>query len=237
MEHCGHYTRGCKFVSPCCNEISSCRFCHDDTHDHQLNRYDVQSIQCNNCHKRQGVSNLCVECGQIFADYFCAICRLFDSHPTNAYFHCEECGICRVGLKENIFHCTKCNMCYDIKCKDTHPCKSELFHTDCCICLTNLFSSRECSVVLNCGHAIHQACSNQWLKKNIGCPLCRKTMLDKESATKYTNFIDDLIKNNPFQSVSKIMTSCNDCGKMNETDFHPLGRKCLDCGSYNTHSK
>jgi RING finger/CHY zinc finger protein 1 len=70
--------------------------------------------------------------------------------------------------------------------------------------------------------------------KNIGCPLCRKTMLDKEMAAKYTNYMDELIRNNPFQSASKIPISCNDCGKMNEVDFHPIGRKCVDCGSYNT---
>jgi Zn finger protein HypA/HybF involved in hydrogenase expression len=81
---------------------------------------------------------------------------------------------------------------------------------------------------------MHYACSQEWLKKNVGCPLCRKTMLDETSKAMYQDFMDKLIKNNPFPNQSKQTIHCNDCGQKNEIDFHPLGRKCPDCGSYNT---
>lgn len=235
MENCGHYTRGCKFVSPCCNEITPCRFCHDDSHDHQINRYDVQIIQCNRCNKQQGISNQCVDCGHVFADYFCNICRLYDSHPTNKYFHCDECGMCRVGNREDIFHCSECNMCFDNKYKETHSCKKDLFRTDCCICLNDLFSSRQSSVVMNCGHAIHQECSNEWVKKNIGCPLCRKTMFDSEWAKKYSDYKDQLKELMPYEGLHTVKILCNDCNQSNEVSYHPIGNKCPNCNSYNTH--
>jgi len=234
MEDCGHYTRGCKFISPCCHKIVNCRLCHNDENDHEINRFEVNVIKCNFCNKEQDVSNKCINCNNIFGEYFCSICRFYDSNENKKYFHCNQCGICRVGEKDKIFHCDECNICYSIELKDNHTCKKELFMTDCCICLNDLFSSRDSCVVLQCSHVIHNKCANEWLKKNISCPLCRKSMLDNQSKKKYIEYLDELIKNNPIENSIKIKILCNDCSSENEIDFHPFGQKCITCGSYNT---
>jgi len=234
METCDHYTRGCKFISPCCNKIVNCRICHNNENDHEIDRFKIVKIKCNFCDTEQDVSNECVHCEKKFGDYFCSICRLYDVNPEKQYFHCEKCGICRVGNKDEIFHCDECNICYSIKLKDNHNCKKQLFMTDCCICLNDLFSSRESSIVLQCNHVIHVSCANEWMKKNITCPICRKTMLDNDIKKKYIEHIDKLIQDNPIENELKINIHCNDCSKENEINFHPYGQKCSDCGSYNT---
>jgi len=234
MEDCGHYIRGCKFISPCCNQIVNCRICHNNENDHEINRFEVIQIKCNFCNKEQDVSNRCIECNNRFGDYFCNICRLYDSNLDKKYFHCDKCGICRVGEIDKIFHCDECNICYPIELKNNHKCKKELFMTNCCICLNDLFTSRESCVVLKCSHVIHNNCANEWLKKKISCPICRKSMLDNESDKKYTEYMDELIKNNPIENTIKIKIFCNDCSIENEIPFHPFGQKCSSCGSYNT---
>ena len=234
MENCGHYTRGCKFISPCCDKTVNCRICHDESSDHELNRFEVSKISCNFCDKIQDISNKCIDCGEKFANYFCSICRLYDYSETKSYYHCDRCGICRVGPIDTVFHCDECNMCYSITLKNNHTCKKELFMTDCCICLNDLFTSRESCIILKCSHVIHNSCANQWLNKNIGCPLCRKTMLDSDTEKKYIEYMDELIKNNPIENSIKINIRCNDCLDQDEIDFHPIGQKCGNCGSYNT---
>ncbi|XLR23985.1 hypothetical protein S83_051885, partial [Arachis hypogaea] len=37
-------------------------------------------------------------------------------------FHCDDCGICRVGGQENYFHCEKCGSCYSVTLRDNHVC-------------------------------------------------------------------------------------------------------------------
>ncbi len=47
-DYCGHYIRRCKFVSPCCQKIYTCRFCHNDNESHVMNapgaEYNLQNI-------------------------------------------------------------------------------------------------------------------------------------------------------------------------------------------------
>merc|ERR1712223_1048212 len=52
---CKHYKRKCMFVTPCCNGLYRCRFCHDEAEDHTLTREDVVTIECCDCKHRQGV--------------------------------------------------------------------------------------------------------------------------------------------------------------------------------------
>lgn len=60
-ENCGHYISGCKIVAKCCNKEFGCRLCHDfETPDHEINRYEIEDIICNNCRLRQPVSNSCI---------------------------------------------------------------------------------------------------------------------------------------------------------------------------------
>lgn len=42
--------------------------------------------------------------------YTCLVCNLFDDEDKDQY-HCDGCGICRIGGRNNFFHCEVCNMC------------------------------------------------------------------------------------------------------------------------------
>lgn len=50
--------------------------------------------------------------------YACLVCNLFDDEgDKKQIFHCDGCGICRVGGRENFFHCSNCNMCLGVSLK------------------------------------------------------------------------------------------------------------------------
>ena len=130
MEQCPHYIRNCKIVSPCCNKIYTCRFCHNENEpSHEINRFDVKEIVCAKCNAQQPVSNKCVSCEIEFARYFCKICNFFDDRIERNYFHCDKCGFCRVGNDGKYIHCDTCNTCV-VDNKETHVCRKDAFHTE-----------------------------------------------------------------------------------------------------------
>ena len=76
-------------------------------------------------------TNSCMSCGVKFADYHCSKCNLW-MDLSKKPFHCDKCGICRVGGKDNFSHCDQCCMCISVSVIDTHNClkdkyKSEIF--------------------------------------------------------------------------------------------------------------
>ncbi|XP_064440671.1 RING finger and CHY zinc finger domain-containing protein 1 isoform X5 [Mirounga angustirostris] len=90
---CEHYDRGCLLKAPCCDKLYTCRLCHDNNEDHQLDRFKVKEVQCINCEKIQHAQQTCEECSTLFGEYYCSICHLFDKDKKQ--YHCENCGICR----------------------------------------------------------------------------------------------------------------------------------------------
>ncbi len=42
-------------------------------------------------------------------------------------YHCDKCGICRVGGRENQFHCDKCETCLRLVMLNNHVCKEARF--------------------------------------------------------------------------------------------------------------
>lgn len=50
------------------------------------------------------------------SQYTCLVCNLFDDEDKNQY-HCDGCGICRIGGKDRFFHCEVCNMCLPMQLK------------------------------------------------------------------------------------------------------------------------
>ena len=232
---CGHYIRGCQFVSPCCGNIVRCRICHDDNYlDHELNRYKVNEIVCNKCSLHQIVSNNCIGCGIEFGKYFCNHCRLYECNANRNIYHCDKCGLCRIGEVNDFFHCDKCGICLSIKLKDNHICKVNLMQNDCMICAQDLFTSTKSAIILPCNHVIHTPCVNEWMKRNIGCPLCRKTMITGEILDEYIKNYDNFISNNPLSDLDLVNAYCNDCNRNFQLNFHPFGLKCINCGGYNT---
>lgn len=64
----------------------------------------------------------------------CLECRFFDDDTSKQQFHCEKCGICRVGGRENFFHCDRCGCCYNASLKHNHICVERSLHQDCPVC-------------------------------------------------------------------------------------------------------
>ncbi|XP_068712472.1 RING finger and CHY zinc finger domain-containing protein 1-like [Montipora foliosa] len=175
---CPHYVRKCSFVTPCCNKVYSCRFCHNAAErTHELDRKTVQQIKCNQCGKLQGIVSHCSECGIKFGFYFCPICRLYDDRD-KGQFHCDYCGVCRIGGRENYFHCTRCDMCFPKNIRSSHTCVEKSSRSNCPICMEDLHSSPVPCQVLRCGHLLHRTCFQECLKSRLQhCPLCSTLMI------------------------------------------------------------
>ena len=75
----------------------------------------MKELVCALCDKRQPVSQQCQQCQVTFGVYTCMECVFFDDNTEKKQFHCDDCGICRVGGREKYFHCKTCGCCYDKK--------------------------------------------------------------------------------------------------------------------------
>lgn len=246
-ENCGHYISGCKIVAKCCGREFGCRICHDfEISDHEINRYEIEEIVCNHCNMRQPASNSCInkECFffvETFASYYCDICHLYSDKPASEIYHCEKCKICRMcgaGNKpSDFFHCDKCGGCIHTNLEKTHKCVPDAFRNDCCICLDNIFLSREPTSFLPCGHVIHTSCLSSSLKQNkYTCPLCRKMMIQGSMLEVMIQHYDNMIAVYPYDDENiETEITCNDCNFKGKVGFHPIGLKCGGCGGYNTH--
>jgi len=196
-------------------------------------------VVCSQCQATQRVSKNCIECGNVFGEYFCAVCNFFDDDTSKRVFHCEGCGICRIGGRDNFFHCANCDCCYALSLRDNHKCIAGAMRQNCPVCLEDLFHSTSQVRVLRCGHTLHRKCLAQLMSRAIAlhvCPLCSKTLVDHsrqwvqmDIALAQTPMPDEL--------VNKTVTIlCNDCQTKGLAPFHVLGFKCAnrECGGYNT---
>ena len=246
-EHgCEHYRRRCRLIAPCCsNAPFSCRHCHNTASDsgdmklsHQLDRKAVQELECCLCSTRQPVSETCSTCGVRFGAYSCLICRFFDDDTSKGAFHCDGCGICRVGGRDNFFHCETCGFCYANALKETHKCVQQSMHQNCGVCMEYLFDSIKPISVLNCGHTIHTHCLDEMARhSNFYCPICHKTYLGDSSKENLWAQYDRAVQETQMPqeyAEMRVAILCNDCGSRSTCLFHVVGLKCQDCGSYNT---
>ncbi|XP_065571835.1 RING finger and CHY zinc finger domain-containing protein 1-like [Artemia franciscana] len=231
---CEHYKRKCKFVTPCCDKVYSCRFCHDASESHSLQRKSVTKVQCSNCLEIQPVQKECSNCRLLFGKYFCAECKLYDDEDKKQY-HCLGCGICRVGGQERFFHCQKCDMCLPKKLEDNHQCIENMSRGNCPICMEDIHTSRIPSHIPSCGHLIHRTCFDALVRGgHYACPVCQKSMLNMESVWRS---LDEEIAATPMPPEYAnyfIGILCKDCHQESSVRFHPVGAKCRSCGSYNT---
>lgn len=104
---CPHYKRNIKLQCSTCSRWYTCRFCHDAIEDHKLVRRETKHMMCMFCNCPQKASGVCVECGQSAAWYYCDVCKLWDDNPNRSIYHCDDCGICRVGkgIGKDFYHC------------------------------------------------------------------------------------------------------------------------------------
>ena len=91
---------------------SSCGCCRADA---------VCSVLAFTC-KQYAMSSVCgqghVNAQVSFGAYGCLRCAFFeDETATRKQFHCEQCGLCRIGGRASFFHCDTCGCCYTVSLK------------------------------------------------------------------------------------------------------------------------
>lgn len=104
---CKHYRRNVKLQCAACDRWYTCRLCHDEVEDHTLPRRETRHMLCMLCGRAQKASHTCVGCNQSAASYYCNICKLWNDDRNKPIYHCNDCGLCRVGLGlgKDFFHC------------------------------------------------------------------------------------------------------------------------------------
>ncbi|KAL4785079.1 zinc-ribbon-domain-containing protein [Aspergillus varians] len=233
---CTHYKRNVKLQCFDCKKWYTCRFCHDEIEDHHLNRPKTESMLCMLCGHAQPAAQYCKRCGGLAAQYYCAMCKLWDNDASKSIYHCNDCGICRIGkgIGKDFFHCKTCSVCLPISIETTHRCIERSTQCDCPICGDYMFTSPETVVFMRCGHSIHQRCLSEYSKSSYRCPICSKTITNMEAT--FRN-LDRTIQGQPmpadFKDTKAIIT-CNDCGTKSVVKYHWLGLRCDMCESYNT---
>jgi RING finger and CHY zinc finger domain-containing protein 1 len=230
---CKHYLCRCSIIAPCCQTVYGCRVCHNEAETHVIERSDIHRIVCSSCNKEQDVSDECINCGICFGLYTCIKCRLFSDICVDQY-HCDKCGICRIGPKEKIFHCDNCGICYDSNFKNTHICRLNMKDDTCPVCLEKLFDSLNDLYVPPCNHAIHHNCFIELVKTTYKCPCCSVAMFNIDHINQQ---MDEEVENTPMpHEYNHIFVDilCNECHSKSKVQYHIVGMKCIDCFSYNT---
>ena len=249
---CDHYSRSAMLVCPDCDQAYWCRHCHDaermeaepdPRHRHQLDRSRVNELVCGVCSTRQSVSSFSTNAssGTTFGEDTCLKCPFFDHRTVRQYFHCDECGICRVGGRENFFHCPTCEGCFAKGMEGNHTCVERSLKQNCPVCFEYQFDSVHPNTVLRCGHTIHVHCLHE-LEANCSgivptCPICKKSLADYST---YWQALDREIEQHEVPEEYRGWTACiacNDCGEeTNDLPFNLMALKCGNpsCGSYNT---
>ncbi|KAK1969613.1 CHY zinc finger protein [Colletotrichum sublineola] len=233
---CQHYRRNVKLQCSTCNKWYTCRFCHDAIENHTLIRKETKNMLCMLCACPQRASDVCVNCGETSARYYCNVCKLWDDHPTNNIYHCNDCGICRRGrgIGKDFFHCKKCCACISISIQQSHKCIERSTDCDCPICGEYMFTSPKPVVFMGCGHSIHQKCYDEHMLRSYKCPICNKSLLNMQSQFRQLELAILAQPMPPEFRDTRATVLCNDCSGKSSVPYHWLGLKCAICTSYNT---
>ncbi|EXJ86102.1 hypothetical protein A1O1_06471 [Capronia coronata CBS 617.96] len=233
---CPHYKRNVKMQCNSCERWYTCRLCHDEVENHTLPRRDTRNMLCMLCNTPQPVGQFCKMCHVQTACYYCPVCKLWNNDPAKSIYHCDDCGICRLGegLGKDFFHCRTCAACMSIQAESTHKCIERSTKCDCPICGEYMFTSNKPVAFMRCGHSIHESCFAEWCNASYKCPLCSKSIANMESQFRR---LDKHIEEQPMPEEyrdNRAYIFCNDCNSRSVTKYHWLGLKCAICDSYNT---
>ena len=243
---CKHYKRNVKLQCSTCRRWYTCRFCHDEVEAHTLNRKETKNMLCMLCGCAQRAGETCVDCGVRGGYYYCGVCKLWDDDSEKSIYHCNDCGICRVGrgLGKDYFHCKvcycidfsnkqiwltiyqTCGVCMSISIATSHRCIERSTECDCPICGEYMFTSPETVVFMLCGHSIHHKCYYAHMKASYRCPICSRSIVNME--TQFRN-MDRAIESQPMPAQfedTKALVYCNDCYAKSSVKYHWLGLKC-----------
>ncbi|KAL8141973.1 hypothetical protein V2J09_015005 [Rumex salicifolius] len=218
---CKHYKQNCKLVTPCCKQIFTCRRCHDEISDHQVDRKSITQMMCMKCLVIQPIGPSCVSCQFSMAKHYCRICRLFDDDRLGR------------GLGIDFFHCMKCNACMSPTLLE-HVCREKCLEDVCPICHEDMFTSSNPVKALKCGHLMHSSCFKDYTSLHYACPVCCKSLGDLKV---YFAMLDAYLAEERLPDEYRGQTQailCNDCGGRGIAPFHFIHHKCTYCGSYNT---
>lgn len=193
---CSHYKRGCKIYAKCCKKWYNCNLCHDEQQSHQIDIESIKRIKCSYCCKIQSPKQYCnnLNCQKCLGEYYCSKCIIYSNkHIHKKIFHCDKCHICLYGNKSKFKHCDICDYCY--KKNTTHICIENKIKNNCGICMNNMYKSQKELTILNCGHAIHTKCINNYIeniiykskKKKLFCPICRYIIINLNDYTDYNS--------------------------------------------------
>ncbi|CAI2180513.1 6849_t:CDS:2 [Funneliformis geosporum] len=231
---CKHYRRGAKLQANCCGQWFTCRLCHDDACDHEIDRHATKNMMCMHCQEIQPVNKSCNNCKRELSRYYCDKCKFLDDQPDKKIYHCDSCGICRIGERKDYFHCNVCDCCIRIGSKDSHKCIEKNLERDCVICNEYLFTSRSEAIFMPCGHSMHNNCYQEYIITAYQCPTCWKSIGNMDL---YFRKIDSIVAQQKMPPeyehfVAHIL--CNDCEKRSTVKYHFLYHKCPHCQGYNT---
>jgi hypothetical protein len=100
-------------------------------------------MMCMHCQTIQPANKSCNKCERELSRYYCDKCKFWDDQPDKHIYHCDSCGICRVGqgLGIDYFHCNVCDCCLQIDLKNSHRCIEKNLDRYCVICGEYLFTS------------------------------------------------------------------------------------------------
>ncbi len=236
---CVHYERNCNIIAPCCQKVFGCRVCHDELTNLShgpMDRFKIKEIVCKKCGVRQPTSNQCISCNITFGEYHCNICNLW-MEESKQPFHCDKCGFCRVGGRENYQHCDHCAMCLSVNLINSHKCVKDKYKNNCPICREDMYTSRSVPQDLPCGHAIHSHCFRMLAAFDYRCPICKKTVVSQASmASAWAQRAMEIERQPMPRDLSRVVTIiCNDCEVRSEgMSWHFLGVQCPACQSFNT---
>lgn len=234
---CPHYKRHCWLLAKCCNRYYPCRRCHDQVEDHAINRHETEFVGCSRCgSEKEPAEGRCGNCGVGFADYFCRPCRFYDDDRTKPVYHCEHCGICRMGkgLGKDQHHCHRCKTCVPIDVADNHPCMDSSVQRDCPVCLVYMATSTDQVLFMRCGHAIHAECFEKYTKVKYNCPICCKALTDMSAWYKALDATLAQEETLPRYKNRYAKILCHDCELKSVAKFHFKFHKCFQCKGYNT---
>jgi hypothetical protein len=137
-------------------------------------RPETKNMFCMLCSEIQPAAQVCRSCHETVARYYCDTCKLWDDRSEKSIYHCDQCGICRVGkgLGQDYFHCEKCNICMVISLKDNHRCIERSLECDCPICGEYMFTSTskivfevQLSLVFICFEMCQMSnCDHSWFR-------------------------------------------------------------------------
>ncbi|CAI2373371.1 unnamed protein product [Moneuplotes crassus] len=241
---CTHYARNAELYCHQCDKYFPCRFCHDEFWEsnfkevkkfHNFDRFNVQKVKCIECENIQEPQEKCSSCDISFGKYVCLKCNFFDDRGLHKQtFHCDGCGICRIGGRDNYFHCEVCNACLPISLQSGHKCGD--FSQDCPICFEGFYNARQGSIILKCGHVLHSKCYREMLKANYLCPICKRSTLNDAQTEHVNGLIQNHIDNTNMGEAGErdVNILCNECHEKSTVKFHIVAHKCPKCGSFNT---